>query len=253
MPTYYDTLVRTQQLQELRTMPTYYDTLVHAPAAAGVEEDAHLLWLWRGRWGSSCRGSAEVEDDAHLHLHGLVAIPATKRFVNTLRSATAREPGKQLQGICRQLRTMPTCYGNICIHPQVEYSVRGEAAVVGELQAVKNDAHLLLHGLVALPIPVTEKMLTYPQVGYGVGCEEAVAGDLQAGIGSNAVTCHGKDLYNVLYSVHTPRSAMAREARKQLQGIWRQGLVAMATSTVTFPTTDSRMIREKITPVYNQS
>jgi len=148
MPTYYDTLVRTQQLQELRTMPTYYDTLVHAPAAAGVEEDAHLLWLWRGRWGSSCRGSAEVEDDAHLHLHGLVAIPATKRFVNTLRSATAREPGKQLQGICRQLRTMPTCYGNICIHPQVEYSVRGEAAVVGELQAVKNDPHLLLHGLV---------------------------------------------------------------------------------------------------------
>ena len=29
MPTYYDTLVRTQQLQELRTMPPYYNTLVH--------------------------------------------------------------------------------------------------------------------------------------------------------------------------------------------------------------------------------
>ena len=43
MPTYYDTLVRTQQLQELRTMPPYYDTLINAPAVAGVEDDAHLL------------------------------------------------------------------------------------------------------------------------------------------------------------------------------------------------------------------
>jgi len=43
MPTYYDTLVRTQQLQELRTMPPYYDTLINSPAVAGVEDDAHLL------------------------------------------------------------------------------------------------------------------------------------------------------------------------------------------------------------------
>ena len=41
---------------------------------------------------------------------------------------------------------------------------------------------------------------------------------------------------------------MAREARKQLQGIWRQVLEAMATSTNRFPTTDSRMIAKKISP-----
>ncbi len=77
----------------------------------------------------------------------------------------------------------------LCTHPQVEYSIRGEAAVVGKLQAVKNGAHLLLHGLVAMPIADTEKICTtyctYPQVGYGEGGEEAVAGDLEAGIGGN--------------------------------------------------------------------
>jgi hypothetical protein len=45
---------------------------------------------------------------------------------------------------------------------------------------------------------------------------------------------------------------MASEARKQLQGICRQGFVAMATSTSTLPTTDSRMMEKNISPVINR-
>jgi hypothetical protein len=44
MPTYYDTLVHAQQLQELKTMPTFYGTLVQTPAAPRIEDNAHLLW-----------------------------------------------------------------------------------------------------------------------------------------------------------------------------------------------------------------